>query len=911
MQVLSICPLKGGFLAVPQMEFDLGSFRISRTRRRSNEIRGLGDPICYSRNSHILLVANYSRKFSSLASCWSPKFDLRWGFFSDFSKLRDFLVGEAKRSSFSASFALAWALEQQAIGNEFIKDDSNSIAVLPEKHESEEVGCVSKVEVEDSEIVLTITEENGIEEEEDSIKNEKEVGKEKSARVDVRALARSLQSAKTADDVEEVLKDMGELPLPVYSSMIRGLGIDKKLESAIALVEWLKRKRKETNGSIGPNLFIYNSLLGAMKQSEQFGRIEKVMEDMAEDGILPNVVTYNTLMAIYLEQGLCIEALNVLEEIRKKGLSPSPVSYSTALLAYRRMEDGNGALEFFVQLREKYQKGEIGKDVDEDWENEFVKLENLTIRICYQVMRRWLVKGVHLSTNVLKLLMDMDKAGMRPGREEHERLVWACTLEGHYTVAKELYKRIREREPDISLSACNHVIWLMGKAKKWWAALEIYEDLLDKGPKPNNLSYELIISHFNILLTAASRRGIWRWGIKLLNKMEEKGLKPGSREWNAVLVACSKASEASAAVQIFRRMVEQGEKPTILSYGALLSALEKGKLYDDAHQVWDHMVKVGFKPNVYAYTILASVYIGQGRFEMVDSVIREMVSSGIEPTVVTFNAIISGCARNGMSSAAFEWFHRLKVRNISPNEITYEVLIEALAKDAKPRLAYELYLRARNEGLHLSVKAYDAIIQSSQDYGATIDISILGPRPPEKKKSVKTRKILSEFCDLTDVPKRDKSFDKEELSSPKTQVGDAKGWVVPPANDSKIYNDWASENRFRIGDTIRFKYGKDSVMVVTESEYKRCNSTRPIFFSNTRNTVFKLDRWGSFYFISGVSGHCKRGQRMIIKVMAPEEDSPPAGGDSSSSGSSGAVLRARASTFVILIVLPFLRSHLF
>ena len=92
--------------------------------------------------------------------------------------------------------------------------------------------------------------------------------------------------------------------------------------------------------------------------------------------------------------------------------------------------------------------------------------------------------------------------------------------------------------------------------------MEIYEDLLDKGLKSNNLSQELIISHFNVFLTAAKKRGIWRWGVRLLNKMEEKGLKPGSRKWNAVLIACSKASETSATVEIFKRMVEQGEKPT-------------------------------------------------------------------------------------------------------------------------------------------------------------------------------------------------------------------------------------------------------------------------------------------------------------------------------------------------------------
>lgn len=589
-------------------------------------------------------------------------------------------------------------------------------------------------------------------------------------KVDVRALAKSLHFATSADDIEQILGAMEELPLPVYSSMIRGFGSDKKFETALGLIEWLKRKKKSSNGRIGPNLFIYNSLLGAVRQCKQFGEVEKVMADMLEEGVVPNVVTYNTLMAISVDQGQPKKALSFLEEIQTKGLVPSSVSYSTVLQAYRKMEDGEGALKFFVELREKYREGEIGKDGDEDWESEFVKFKKFTVHVCYIVMRRWLVKGDKLTTNVLKLLAEMDKVDVKPGRDELERLSWACTHESHYVVAKELYSRIRETDSEISLSVCNHIIWVMGKAKKWWAALEIYEDLLDKGPKPNNLSYELVVSHFNILLSAASKRGIWRWGVRLLNKMEEKGLKPRSREWNAVLVACSKASETSAAVQIFRRMVEHGEKPTIISYGALLSALEKGKLCDEALQVWEHMLKVGVKPNLYAYTILASIYAGQGKSDMVDSVITTMVDSGIEPTVVTYNAIISGCANRGSGSSAFDWFHRMIDKGIPPNAITYEMLTLGLARDAKPIVAYEMYMKGLTEGLQLSSKAYDAVMNSAKTFGATIDESKLGPRPPERKKKVKPRKNLSEFSKLADVPRRSKPFDKDELYSIETII---------------------------------------------------------------------------------------------------------------------------------------------
>ncbi|XP_062105568.1 protein LOW PHOTOSYNTHETIC EFFICIENCY 1, chloroplastic [Humulus lupulus] len=711
MQALGSWPLKGDLWIVSELGIGRSS---NNGRRRRKTIWGLG---------FSSLLANNSRDIGYGGCHGRSKFDLGCGF----SKLKVARLCKPKKNSSGSSVALAWALEEQAIGSEFQIEEFNSEGTLSEKPEID--GHLHLSRMEDG------AANNGGKE---KPKRVTDAGSEggNGGKVDVRELALSLQLAKTADDVDEVLKDKGELPLQVYSTLIRGLGKEKLLDSAFAVHEWLKRKKEETNGVIGPNLFIYNSLLGAVKQSEKYGEMEKILNDMTREGIVPNTVTYNTIMVIYLEKGQGVKALNILQEIQKKGLTPSPVSYSTALLAYRRMEDGNGALKFFVEIREKYQKGEIGKDDEEDWKNELFKLENFTIRICYQVMRRWLVSRSNLSTNVLKLLMAMDNAGIPPGQSEYERLLWACTREDHYLVAKELYDRIREKYFAISLSVCNHLIWLMGKAKKWWTALEIYEDLLDKGPKPNNMSHELIVSHFNVLLTAARKRGIWRWGIRLLNKMEEKGLKPGTKEWNAVLVACSKASETTAAVKIFKRMVEQGQKPTSLSYGALLSALEKGKLYDEARQVWEHMLKVGVEPNLYAYTIMASVFAGHGKFNLVETVLSEMNSSGIEPTVVTYNAIISGCARNDMSSAAFEWFHRMKADNIPPNNVSYEMLIEALARDSKPRLAYELYLKAKNEDFDISPKSYDIVVESSQLYGVPIDLRVLGPRPPDRKDTV-------------------------------------------------------------------------------------------------------------------------------------------------------------------------------
>ncbi|KAJ4830853.1 hypothetical protein Tsubulata_040370, partial [Turnera subulata] len=81
------------------------------------------------------------------------------------------------------------------------------------------------------------------------------------------------------------------------------------------------------------------------------------------------------------------------------------------------------------------------------------------------------------------------------------------------------------------------------------------------------------------------------------------------------------------------------------------------------------------------------------------------------------------------------------------------------------------------------------------------------------------------------------------------------GWVAPK-KDEQMYNEWK---------TNLFVYKKFSVLVVTEEEYKKFRSSHPFLFSNNGDTEFTLDRPGL-----GVSVHCERGQKMIIKVLEPE-----------------------------------------
>ncbi|KAL8488604.1 hypothetical protein ACS0TY_024308 [Phlomoides rotata] len=101
-------------------------------------------------------------------------------------------------------------------------------------------------------------------------------------------------------------------------------------------------------------------------------------------------------------------------------------------------------------------------------------------------------------------------------------------------------------------------------------------------------------------------------------------------------------------------------------------------------------------------------------------------------------------------------------------------------------------------------------------------------------------------------------------------------WQIPSSPD--VFNNWAKNIRFQIGDSIVFEYdGKsDSVVRVSDEDYIRCNKSNPIKSYNDGNTKILLHKSGPFYYISGAEGHCEKGQKLEIRVLSAKHSHPPA-----------------------------------
>ncbi|GFQ00231.1 early nodulin-like protein 1 [Phtheirospermum japonicum] len=113
-------------------------------------------------------------------------------------------------------------------------------------------------------------------------------------------------------------------------------------------------------------------------------------------------------------------------------------------------------------------------------------------------------------------------------------------------------------------------------------------------------------------------------------------------------------------------------------------------------------------------------------------------------------------------------------------------------------------------------------------------------------------------------------------SAEEFKVGGDEGWRQPAANETEMYVRWAATAKFHVGDSLRFEYKKDTVVVVDKWGYYHCNSSHAVTVFKNGNTVINMERPGPVFFISANPDHCRSGQRLTVEVMSPHQISQDA-----------------------------------
>ena len=228
-------------------------------------------------------------------------------------------------------------------------------------------------------------------------------------------------------------------------------------------------------------------------------------------------------------------------------------------------------------------------------------------------------------------------------------------------------------------------------------ALEVFEDMVDRGIKPNEYTIasvliscgnlgdmvngqlihgllvksglESVVASQTSLLTMYSKCGMVEDSMKVFNQLAYAS----HVTWTSFIVGLVQNGREEVAVSIFREMIRCSMNPNPFTLSSILQACSSLAMLEVGEQIHGIIVKIGVDRNRYAGSALINLYGKCGDTDKARSVF-DVLS---ELDVVSINSMIYAYAQNGFGREALQLFQRMKQLELDPNGMTFTSLLLA------------------------------------------------------------------------------------------------------------------------------------------------------------------------------------------------------------------------------------------
>ncbi|KAK7309587.1 hypothetical protein RJT34_06438 [Clitoria ternatea] len=228
-------------------------------------------------------------------------------------------------------------------------------------------------------------------------------------------------------------------------------------------------------------------------------------------------------------------------------------------------------------------------------------------------------------------------------------------------------------------------------------ALEVFEDMVNRGVKPNEYTLasiliscgnlgdlvngqlihglvvksgmESVVASQTSLLTMYSRCSMVEDSIKVFNQLDYAS----QVTWTSFVVGLVHNGREEAAVSIFREMIRCSISPNPFVLSSVLHACSSLAMLAVGEQIHAITMKLGVDGNKYAGAALINLYGKCGNIGKARSVF-DVLS---ELDVVSINSMIYAYAQNGFGHEALQLFERMKKLGLVPNGVTFISLLLA------------------------------------------------------------------------------------------------------------------------------------------------------------------------------------------------------------------------------------------
>uniref|UniRef100_A0A5B7BJZ9 Smr domain-containing protein n=1 Tax=Davidia involucrata TaxID=16924 RepID=A0A5B7BJZ9_DAVIN len=231
------------------------------------------------------------------------------------------------------------------------------------------------------------------------------------------------------------------------------------------------------------------------------------------------------------------------------------------------------------------------------------------------------------------------------------------------------------------------------------------------------LTKEVIL--YNVTIKVFRKCGDLERAEKMFDEMLKRGVKPDNVTFSTIISCARLCSLPKRAVEWFEKMPEFGCEPDDVSYAVMIDAYGRAGNVDMALSLYDRARTEKWRIDAVTFSTLIKIYGMSGNFDGCLNVYEEMKALGVKPNVVIYNTLLDVMGRAKRPWQAKSIYKEMMNNGFSPNWGTYASLLRAYARARYGEDALNVYKEMKEKGMELNVILYNTILAMCADVGYT------------------------------------------------------------------------------------------------------------------------------------------------------------------------------------------------
>ncbi|XP_025629774.1 pentatricopeptide repeat-containing protein At4g16390, chloroplastic [Arachis hypogaea] len=255
-------------------------------------------------------------------------------------------------------------------------------------------------------------------------------------------------------------------------------------------------------------------------------------------------------------------------------------------------------------------------------------------------------------------------------------------------VLKYFQNKIR---PSREVILYNVTLKVFRKCKDLDGAEKLFDEMLQRGVKPDNVTFSTIIS-------CARMCSLPDKAVEWFEKMPTFGCEPDEVTYSAMIDAYGRAGNIDMALSLYDRARTEKWRIDTVTFATLIRMYGVAKNYDGCLNVYEEMKVLGVKPNMVIYNTLLDAMGRAKRPWQAKSIYKEMTSNGFSPTWATYASLIRAYGRARFCEDALIVYKEMRESGLEMNTLLYNTLLAMCADVGYIDEAFEVYEDMKSSG---------------------------------------------------------------------------------------------------------------------------------------------------------------------------------------------------------------------